>query len=177
MKLVKSYFFLTLVFIAISCTKGEDDELNPNGDFVKFKVDGKEVSQENVKGQWDLTSRFYGDEAFGYRFQLELSAASGEAPKFWFEFHSKEKFVANKDYNSTDPNGVDTYSVADFTVPTDDVIIKTKNFKVNNGITIVLTTITEDRVAGKFTLNANHIKDATKPSITEGEFSAKRRDL
>jgi hypothetical protein len=178
---IASLFFrllliLTLSIFLFSC-KGGSDDVEPSADFVKFKVDGKEVSQANAKGKWDLECRFMGYETAGYRFQLGLSTVTGDAPSFSIHFNTNEKYVANKDYTSIDPKTPNTYSYADFKVPTDDLIIQSKSFNLSGGVTILLTDITEDRVKGKFTVNANHVFDSKQPSITDGEFSAKRRNL
>lgn len=170
--------FITLFFIVsclmffLSCKEKKQEEPEPIGEYFKFKVDGKQVSQADVKGEFDLRIKGWEDEYSGNRLVVELFGQDADT-YLWFEFHSKEKYVINKEYKPVDPATDDLWSTTRFSFMKDGKLTD-KSIYILNGATLILTEYSAERVKGRFTVNANPKKDPNMPSVTEGSFSVDR---
>lgn len=158
---------------SLSCKeKKKEEEIEPAGEYFKFKIDGKQVSQADVKGAFDLRLKGFEDEHSGNRLVVELYGQEADT-YLWLEFHSKEKYVINKEYKPVDPVNEDLWCTTRFSFWKDGQLTD-KTFYIINGATLVLTEYSKDRIKGRFTVNANPKIDANLPSVTEGSFSVDR---
>lgn len=182
LSLTKSFFKLLFIIsipvTILSCGGGSDDDnsITPNGDYIKFKLDGKEVSIIRPNAPAYVKCRFYRTGNIFYQFMIQGQDEYSEYPNLTLQSGIKEKYVVDKEYNTDDRTDDSRHGSGDFHMPTGDLITKSIKYYLNSGITIKFTEITDDRVKGTFTANANKIVDKKFPAITDGEFSARRED-